>query len=92
MCRMWANSVVPDTAGAKFVVSENGDILSPKYAADTTAPAVTAGGIPIPDPMPTMATPKVPAVVQALPVATATMEHTNRQVTKKNFGDRIFSP
>jgi hypothetical protein len=30
MCRMWVKSWVPATAGARFVVSERGDILSPK--------------------------------------------------------------
>ncbi len=30
MCRMWTKSSVPATAGARFVVSDSGDILSPK--------------------------------------------------------------
>ena len=29
-CRMWANSSAPAAAGATMVVSEIGDILSPK--------------------------------------------------------------
>ena len=49
-------------------VSERGDILSPKYAPDITAPAVTAGGIQ-PYPIPSAAIPIVPAVVHELPVA-----------------------
>ena len=34
------NKSVPAIAGARFVVSDRGDILSPKYAPDITAPAV----------------------------------------------------
>ena len=30
MWRMWVNSSEPATAGARLVVSESGDILSPK--------------------------------------------------------------
>ena len=30
MWRIWTNRFVPDMAGARFVVSESGDILSPK--------------------------------------------------------------
>ena len=30
MCRMWVNKSVPATAGARLVVSDRGDILSPK--------------------------------------------------------------
>ena len=30
MWRIWAKSSVPATAGARFVVSDSGDILSPK--------------------------------------------------------------
>ena len=41
MWRMWANSSEPATAGARLVVSESGDILSPKYAPETMAPAAS---------------------------------------------------
>ena len=30
MCRMWVKMSMPVTAGARLVVSESGDILSPK--------------------------------------------------------------
>ena len=89
---MCANKVVPETAGARFVVSEKGDILSPNTAPETTAPAVTAGGIPILIPIPTIATPRVPAVVQELPVEIPTSEQTIRHETRKNLGDKILSP
>ena len=53
----------PDTPGARLVVSDMGDILSPKYDPETTAPAVMAGLTPRPMEIPMSATPMVPAVV-----------------------------
>ncbi len=57
------------------------DILSPKYAPDTTAPAVIASGNPRAVPTPISATPMEPAVDQDEPVASDTMEQrmTSRQ-------------
>ena len=59
-------------AGARFVVSDKGEILSPKYAPDTTAPAVMGNDISIPVATPINATPTVAAVVQELPILIAT--------------------
>ena len=42
------NTSVPAAAGAMFVVSENGDILSPNIAPDTDMPATRAGLMPMP--------------------------------------------
>ena len=47
--------------GARLVVSERGETLSPKYAPDTMAPAVIASDIPIPLAIPIKATPTVAA-------------------------------
>ena len=63
------NKSVPAIAGAKFVVSLKGDILSPKYAPDITAPAIIPGFIPNTEPIPINAIPTVAEVVQELPVA-----------------------
>ena len=73
-------------AGARFVVSESGDILSPKYAPDTTAPAVMTVGKPNAVPTPIRATPMDPAVDQDEPVARDTMEQRIQAVTKKILG------
>src|SRR3546814_10073851 len=52
MFLMCENRSTPVTAGARFVVSESGDTLSPKNAPDTTAPAVQYIGMPKPAPIP----------------------------------------
>jgi hypothetical protein len=56
-----------------LVVSDSGDILSPKYAPEITAPAVIAGSNDSPWAIPINATPIVAAVVQELPILKATM-------------------
>ena len=68
MCRIWENKSVPAMAGARFVVSDKGDILSPKYAPEIIAPAVTDGDKPNPVAIPISATPNVPATVHELPM------------------------
>ena len=45
---MCSNTPVPAAAGAMLVVSENGDILSPKIAPDTAMPATRPGLISMP--------------------------------------------
>ncbi|MEG0580418.1 MAG: hypothetical protein RR490_10925, partial [Niameybacter sp.] len=67
MCLIWSNKLVPAIAGAKFVVSDRGDILSPKYAPDIIAPAIILFGIPRALPIPNKAIPIVPTVVQDEP-------------------------
>ena len=54
---------------AMLVESESGDILSPKYAPDTTAPAVAASGASSAMAVPINATPMVPADPHEVPVA-----------------------
>jgi len=86
MCLMCPNRVAPAIAGARFVVSDNGDILSPKYAPDTTAPAVIGAGNPRAAPTPIRATPMEPAVDHEEPVARDTMEQRIQAVTKNTLG------
>jgi len=74
MWRMWVKRSVPAIAGARFVVSERGDILSPKYAPEITAPAAIPGFRFCATAMPMSATPTVPAVVHELPVASDTKQ------------------
>src|SRR5690606_14605649 len=78
-CRICANSSAPAHAGAMMVVSEIGDILSPKYAPEMIAPAVIGSDMSMPWATPISATPRVPATVQELPIDNATIAHT-RQV------------
>ena len=71
ICLMWVKRSVPATAGARLVVSDSGDILSPKYEPEIIAPAVTAGERPSPTEIPIRAAPKVPATVHELPILSA---------------------
>ena len=79
-------------AGARLVVSDRGDILSPKYAPDIMAPAVIPAGTPSPLPIPISATPMVPTVDQELPVAVAITAQIRQLASRKTDGDKIFSP
>ena len=76
----------PTSLGTRIVVSESGDILSPKYAPQMTAPAAAASERPMTFAMPTKATPSVPAVVQELPVTMPTIAQIAAVVTKKMVG------
>ena len=92
MKRMWSNSLTPATAGAKFVVSDNGLILSPKRAPDTIAPAASAGEMPSAVPIPNKATPTVPTVVNALPVKVETIIVINKTLGKNHSAEIVFRP
>ena len=89
---MWSNRLEPATAGARFVVSDSGDILSPKYAPDTTAPADIADGNPRAVPIPMIATPMEPAVDHDEPVASDTMEHSRHAVNRNTLGAITLMP
>ena len=65
---MCEKSGVPAEEEARTVVSERGDILSPKYAPEIIAPAVHPGEKPWAVPIPMSATPIVAIVVHELPV------------------------
>ena len=83
MLPMWVNKDMPATAGAKFVVSDSGDILSPKQAPQITAPAASAGEIPVVTAIPMKATPTVLTVVKELPVNIDTTMVTYNALTAK---------
>ena len=89
MCR---NKSVPDADDARIVVSDKGDILSPKYAPEIIAPAVQDDGMDNASPIPKSATPIVATVVQELPVTTLTIAHITQVLTRKNCGDIICMP
>ena len=75
---------VPAMAGATFVVSDRGDILSPKKAPEAMAPAVMADGTPRPSPMLIRARPTVPIVPNEVPVARDVMQQITK-VTGRNI-------
>ena len=83
---MCVNRSEPEIAGAKFVVSLNGDILSPKYATEIIAPADISTGIPIAFEIQIRAIPTVAEVVQLLPVAIEIIAHITRQDGRKIDG------
>lgn len=69
-----------------------GDILSPKYAPDITAPAVYADGIPSASPMPSSAMPMVAIVVHDVPVITEMSDAMMQAQGRKNNGDMNCTP
>src|SRR5690554_1951301 len=90
--RICVNRSVPAIAGARFVVSLNGESLSPKYAPLMIAPATIASFIPKAFPIPNKAIPIVAIVDQELPVATLTIEQTIVVVKRNKLGFIISKP
>ena len=86
------NYSVPAIAGARFVVSDKGDILSPKYAPDIIAPATRPFDIPKALPIPNRAIPTVAIVDQELPEASETIAHMMAAATRKILGFSICNP
>src|SRR5699024_8614858 len=70
ICLMWSNKSTLTMVEARLVVSDNGDILSPKNAPETIAPAVIASDASMALPIPIKATPIVAVVVSELPSET----------------------
>ena len=66
---IWSNRSTPTILAAIPVVSESGDILSPKNEPETIAPAVIAGFKSKAFDIPIRATPSVATVVKLLPIA-----------------------
>ena len=89
---IWSNKFDPATAAAKFVVSLRGDILSPKYAPDITAPATTPTSKPSALPIPINAIPIVADVDQLLPVAMATIALIITHAGRKKDAFIILKP
>src|SRR5699024_2121840 len=87
-----ANKSTFNIEDAIFVVSESGDILSPKNAPETIAPAVIGKDTSIALDIPIKATPMVPTVVKELPPLIPTIADTRNTIAKKNFGVTILNP
>jgi hypothetical protein len=77
---------------AKTVVSDIGDILSPKYAPEIMAPALRAEGTPSASPIPSRAIPIVAIVVHEVPVITDMREEMIQAHGKNTAGDIICTP
>ena len=90
--RMCSQRSTPAAAGVKLVVSDNGDILSPKKAPETIAPPVSDGGIPSPKPIPIIARPTVPTVPHEVPVATEMIEQIRQTETRNDEGEKTLKP
>src|SRR6516164_1706232 len=90
MC--WFTVTPPTRLGTKIVVSDSGDILSPMYAPEMTAPAVIAVDIFRTGAMPTNATPSVAAVVQELPLTAPTAAQMTAMMAKKMAGRSSARP
>src|SRR5699024_7597200 len=86
MWRMWSKSFTPPIAAARFVVSDNGESLSPKNAPEMTAPATRGAGKPIPSPMAMNAMPTVAMVVSELPKTSDTTAGTRQASAEKIMG------
>src|SRR5699024_967952 len=87
-----ANKSTFNIEDAIFVVSESGDILSPKKAPETIAPAVIGSDTSVALDIPINATPMVPTVVKELPTLIPTIADTRNTIAKKNFGVTILNP
>ena len=89
---MWSNRSTLLTDDARTVVSDSGEILSPKYAPEIIAPAVMASGKPSALPIPRSATPTVAMVVQDDPVSTDTSAQSTHAVRRNTLGLIILTP
>ena len=68
------------TAAARFVVSDKGESLSPKYAPEIIAPAVIANETSRTVAMPINPIPRVPATVHELPMLRPNIAQTIHDV------------
>ena len=89
---MCLKSGTSPTDDARTVVSESGEILSPKYAPEIIAPAVQPADYPCAVPMPRSAIPTVATVVHELPVMSDTNAHIRHAINRKSDGVIIFIP
>ena len=92
MYLIWSNKLDSVTAAARLVVSLSGDILSPKYAPDITAPATIPVSKPKTFPIPINAIPTVAEVDQLLPVAKDVKAHITMQDGRKKDALIILNP
>lgn len=89
---MCSNKGVPTVDEAKTVVSDRGDILSPKYAPLIMAPAVHPSSKPLARPTPISAMPIVATVVHDDPVTMDIRAQSIHVVGRNIIGDIMCNP
>lgn len=82
---------MPVVAAARFVVSDIGDILSPRKAPETIAPTIRGAGKTILMPTPYRATPMVAMLPKEVPVKSDRMTHRRKVNGTIKDGDRKAS-
>ena len=92
ICLIWPYKSLPAAIGARIVVSEKGDNLSPKTAPLNTAPAAIGSGTPKAIAIPIIATPAVPALPNDVPVKVEITAQTRKAVTNKYCGSISLIP
>src|SRR5690606_28161543 len=92
MCRMCAYSGASAPIAQMFVESDSGDILSPRYAPATTAPAVAPSGASSAAAVPISATPIVPADPHDVPVASDIADVARNAVSTSSSGRTKRTP
>ncbi len=92
MYLIWSNKLDSVTAAARLVVSLSGDILSPKYAPDITAPATIPVSKPKTFPIPINAIHTVSGVYQLVPVAKDVNAQIIIQDGRKKDDLKILNP
>src|SRR5690606_35975635 len=90
--RICSNKSTPTMEEARFVVSERGDILSPKKAPDTIAPAAIGKDKSSICAIPINATPTVAVVVKELPIEIPITAQTTNTMAKKYVGEINWHP
>ncbi|CAA0331757.1 hypothetical protein ALT785_40009 [Alteromonas infernus] len=83
---------MPALMAARLVVSETGDILSPKVAPHTTMAATMGSGMFMASPMPISTTPIVPTVPHDVPVDTDIIAHSINPTARNTLGFSQLNP
>ena len=92
MQRMWSKISAPETEGARLVVSDRGDILSPNQAPQTMAPMTRGRGMAVVEATPTMARPMVATLPKEVPVNSAHRKHGTKARGTRILGEISFMP
>ena len=89
---MWSYRGVPDISAATLVVSDRGDILSPKKAPEQTAPAISGAEMPILVPTPNKAKPMVAIEPKEVPVKRLVIAQRTKASGTMILGEQILRP
>ena len=89
---IWSYKGTLLTPLAKLVVSDNGDILSPNHAPETTAPTTNGTGILVVEAIPTIARPIVATEPNEVPVNSLVSAQSTKASGTNIFGDTTCIP